>query len=129
MVRKSVAEILQDHVILEGIDRMYLNAYVPLLQTGAGFTYFLRSPLDRRVPSTFMSAPMSKKFVAAIERFVETEDLDLVSFERGERKDDLFTSGSTPAKKDAKASRASCPCPHRLLVRACCPLGSRLFWD
>lgn len=90
MVRKRVAEILQDHVVLEreGIDRMYLNGYVPSLQTGAGFAFFLRNQLDCRVPSTFMIAPMSKKFVAAIERFVETEGVDLVSFERGERKDE-----------------------------------------
>ena len=90
MVRKSVAEVLQDHVVLEieSIDRMYLNAYVPSLQTGAGFAYFLRSQLVCRVPSTFMIAPMSKKFVATIERFVETQGIDLVSFEKGERKDD-----------------------------------------
>ena len=37
MVSKNVAEILHDHVTfeLEAIDRMYLNAYVPSLQTGA----------------------------------------------------------------------------------------------
>src|SRR5437870_2832893 len=36
MIRKSVAEILDHHVIfeLEAIDRMYLNAYMPSLQTG-----------------------------------------------------------------------------------------------
>lgn len=36
MVPKNVANILRDHVTfeLEGIDRMYLNAYVPSLQTG-----------------------------------------------------------------------------------------------
>ena len=36
MVRKNVAAILRDHVPfeLEAIDRMYLNAYVPSLQTG-----------------------------------------------------------------------------------------------
>jgi hypothetical protein len=91
MIRKSVAEILQDHVVLEleTIDRMYLNGYVPSLQTGAGFAYFLREQLDCRVPSTFMIAPMSKRFVAAIERFVESEGVDLVSFARGERKDDM----------------------------------------
>jgi hypothetical protein len=39
MVRQSVADILAEHVTfeLEAIDRMYLNAYVPSLQTGAGF--------------------------------------------------------------------------------------------
>jgi hypothetical protein len=38
MIRKSVAEILDHHVTLEleAIDRMYLNAYVPSLQTGGG---------------------------------------------------------------------------------------------
>ena len=31
---QSVAEVLRDHVVLEleGIDRMYLNVYVPVLQ-------------------------------------------------------------------------------------------------
>ena len=39
MVSKNVAEILTHHVTfeLEAIDRMYLNAYVPSLQTGGGF--------------------------------------------------------------------------------------------
>jgi len=91
MIRKSVAEVLKDHVVLEleGIDRMYLNGYVPSLQTGAGFAYFLRTQLDCRVPSTFMIAPMSKDFVAAIERFVKAQGVDLVSFAKGERKDDV----------------------------------------
>jgi len=36
---QSVAEVLRDHVVLEleGIDRMYLNVYVPVLQAGKGF--------------------------------------------------------------------------------------------
>lgn len=91
MIRDSVAEIIKDHVVLEieGIDRMYLNGYVPSVQTGAGFAYFLRNQLDCRVPSTFMIAPMSKQFVAAIEAFVQTQGVELVSFARGERKDDV----------------------------------------
>ena len=65
MVPKNVAEILQDHVTfeLEAIDRMYLNAYVPSLQTGAAFVYFLKTQLGVRVPSTVMVAPMSQRFV------------------------------------------------------------------
>ena len=84
MIRESVAELVRDHVTLEleGIDRMYLNGYVPSLQTGAGFAYFLRSQLDCRVPSTYMIAPMTKQFVAAIEKFVDTEGVELVSFTR-----------------------------------------------
>ena len=91
MIRKSVAEILAQHVTfeLEAIDRMYLNAYVPSLQTGGGFVYFLKTQLGVRVPSTMMVAPMSQRFVGAMERFVHTEGLDLVTFKKGERKDDV----------------------------------------
>ena len=91
MVRKNVAEILTNHVTfeLEAIDRMYLNAYVPSLQTGAGFTYFVKTQLGARVPSTLLVAPMSQHFVAAIERFVATQGIDLVTFEKGQRKDDV----------------------------------------
>jgi hypothetical protein len=91
MVHKSVAEILRDHVTfeLEAIDRMYLNAYVPSLQTGAGFVYFVKTQLGVRVPSTVMVAPMSQRFVGAIERFAVTEGVDLVTFEKGQRKDDV----------------------------------------
>jgi hypothetical protein len=91
MIRKSVAEILDTHVTfeLEAIDRMYLNAYVPSLQTGGGLVYFLKTQLGVRVPSTVMVAPMSERFVEAIDRFVKTEAIDLVTFEKGQRKDDL----------------------------------------
>ena len=91
MIRKSVAEILEHHVTfeVEAIDRMYLNAYVPSLQTGAGVVYFLKTQLGVRVPSTAMVAPMSEGFVKAIDRFVAQEGIDLVTFEKGQRKDDV----------------------------------------
>jgi len=91
MIRKSVAEILDHHVTfeLEAIDRMYLNAYVPSLQTGAGFAYFVKTQLGARVPSTMLVAPISEAFVEAIERFVQTGGLDLVTFKKGQRKDDV----------------------------------------
>lgn len=40
----SVAEILREHVTpdVEGIDRMYLNAVVPLLQSEGGIAWFFR---------------------------------------------------------------------------------------
>src|SRR6266540_4271790 len=91
MIRKNVAEILDDHVTfeLEAIDRMYLNAYVPSLQTGGGFVWFVKTQLGARVPSTMMVAPVRERFVTAMERFAETEGVDLVTFEKGQRKDDV----------------------------------------
>lgn len=45
MIAQSVAEILAHHVTLsvEGIDRMYLNVYVPRLQTEQGIVWFSAS--------------------------------------------------------------------------------------
>ena len=91
MVPKNVAEILQNHVTfeLEAIDRMYLNAYVPSVQTGGGVAHFLKTQLGARVPSTVMVAPMSERFVKGLEQFVKTHGIDLITFEKGQRKDDI----------------------------------------
>ena len=91
MIRKSVAEILNQHVTfeLEAIDRMYLNAYVPSLQTGGGVAYFLKTHVGARVPSTTMMAPMTKRFVEALEQFAATAGVDLITFEKDQRKDDV----------------------------------------
>ena len=102
MIRKNVAEILDHHVTfeLEAIDRMYVNAYVPLLQTGAGFAYFVKTQLGARVPSTMLVAPISEAFVKAIEEFVQTEGLDLVTFKKGQRKDDIAHEYLARFKRD-----------------------------
>jgi hypothetical protein len=92
MMRKNVAEILDNHVIfeLEAIDRMYLNGYVPSLQTGGGIVYFMtKMQLGVRVPSTAMVAPMTERFVKVIEGFAAQAGIDLVTFEKGQRKDDV----------------------------------------
>jgi hypothetical protein len=40
----TVADILRDHITLEteSIDRLYLNAYVPQLQSEGGVVHFFR---------------------------------------------------------------------------------------
>lgn len=92
ILRQSVADILENHVTfeLECIDRMYLNAYVPSLQHGSGFVWFLKTQLECRVPSTAMIAPQSRAFAEALERFATEQGVDLVTFKRGERKDDVL---------------------------------------
>ena len=89
-VSRNAAEVLAEHTTLEleCIDRMYLNVYVPMLQTGAGASYFLRKIRGNPVPSSALMAPMTRAFVAAIERYVADAGVDLIRFERRERKDD-----------------------------------------
>lgn len=74
-VPHSVAEILSKHVVLEAesIDRMYLNVYVPQLQAVEGALKFIRIHRGHRVASTHMVEPITRQFVAAIDRFAQRQ--------------------------------------------------------
>jgi hypothetical protein len=90
-VARSVAEVLRDHVVLEleAIDRMYLNVYVPHLQSVRAVVGYLRVHRGQRFASTAAVVPMSEAFVRNIEQFVADEGIDLVSFGKRQRKDDV----------------------------------------
>jgi hypothetical protein len=88
-VARTAAEVLEEHVTLEVecLDRLYLNLYVPMLQRVEGAAYFMREQRGARFASTSVVAPMTRAFVAAIEQFCRAEEVPLVQFERGQRKD------------------------------------------
>jgi hypothetical protein len=67
-IARSVAEILREHVTLEleGIDRMYLNVYVPRLQREAGVASFFRFQRGHRFASSVLMDPISHAFVESI---------------------------------------------------------------
>jgi hypothetical protein len=90
-IPQSVAEILNQHVTLEveGIDRMYLNVYVPRLQIVEGVLGFIRRHRGYPVASTRMVEPITRQFVAAIEKFVHDQGLPLINFDKGQRKEDV----------------------------------------
>ena len=88
---RTVAEILRDHVTLEveGIDRMYLNAVVPILQSEGGISWFFRECRGDAFASSALMAPMTRAFVEALEDFARSESVDVVTFEKKQRKDDV----------------------------------------
>jgi hypothetical protein len=90
-VPKSVADALRGHVTLqvEGIDRMYLNVFVPKLQRALGVVAFLRYHRGHPFASSALLAPITDAFVAAIDAFAEQHTLDLLTFAKGQRKDDV----------------------------------------
>ena len=98
MIEQNLRELLEEKVTLdiEGIDRLYLNAYQPMLQTGGGVSAFFRHHRGAVVASTTLMAPMSKTFVAAIQRFAKEYDLEMVRFHKGQRKDDETRCGGPP---------------------------------
>src|SRR6476659_9549199 len=88
---RSVADVLKQHVTLEveGIDRMYLNVYQPRLQTDRGVAAFFRFHRGETFASSALMDPISKSFITAVERFVDEEQIPLITFAKGQRKDDL----------------------------------------
>jgi hypothetical protein len=92
MIAQSVADILSHHVKLsvEGIDRMYLNIYVPKLQRERGIVWFFRGHRGLPVPSAAVMSPMSRNFVTKLESYAAQHELPLVQFRKGERKDDVM---------------------------------------
>ncbi len=89
---RTAAEILREHVTLEVecIDRMYLNAYVPQLQYESGVAAFFRQHRGHPFASSVLMDPISKAFVAAIHAFVQDQGVPLLTFEKGQRKDDVM---------------------------------------
>ncbi|MHB1717673.1 MAG: hypothetical protein ACYCV5_10155 [Acidimicrobiales bacterium] len=90
-VPRSVAEVLAGHVTLEveSIDRMYLNLYVPKLQYESGVVGFFKGHRGASFASSALMDPMTRGFVQAVETFVDDQGVDLVTFEKGQRKDDI----------------------------------------
>jgi hypothetical protein len=89
MIAQNVAEIISRHVRLtvEGIDRMYLNVFVPGLQYEQGIVQFFRTHRGQPLPSAALMSPMTRGFVAKLEDFVTKHDIPLVQFAKGQRKD------------------------------------------
>jgi hypothetical protein len=91
-ITHSLAQLQKEHVVLEleCIDRMYLNAYVPKLTSEGGIAAFCRGYLGHRFASTKQAVAMTQTFIKSIERFIQSEGLELVRFQKGQRKDEVL---------------------------------------
>jgi hypothetical protein len=89
---QNVAELQREKIVMEldGIDRMYLNAYVPQLTSPAGVAAFVRYHLGYRFASTKQVCEMTGRFVNNIRQFATEQCIEMVRFEKGQRKDDVM---------------------------------------
>ena len=89
---QSVADILNHHVTfrLECIDRRYLNVCVPMLQCESGVARFFRSHRGHPFASPALMDPVTKAFVTSMEHFAKEQQIPVVQFRKGQRKDDVM---------------------------------------
>lgn len=98
----NMESILRDHVSLSVscIDRIYLNGYVPKLQTSGQLCYFLRDHLGFPIPSPALFPPLHDRFVNAVQSFAQAEQVPMLHFERDQRKDDVANTYRAGFKDD-----------------------------
>ena len=87
----NINTLLDEQVTLalESIDRLYLNGYIPTLQTPGQLIGFLVNHRGYRIPSPALLGALTKEWVAAVERFASERGIEIVRFEKGERKEQV----------------------------------------
>ena len=85
------ATLLRDHVTLQyrSIDRIFLQAYVPKLQSVGWVCTFLRSQRKFKIPSSAAFGQIGTAYVKAIYQFAEQHQIPVVKFEKGQKKEEV----------------------------------------
>jgi hypothetical protein len=88
----TVNEVLGGHVALdiECLDRVYLNAYVPILQSSGQVVAFMTQYLDLPIPSPALLEKISQRFRRSVVSFAEANDIPWVKFAKDVRKADVM---------------------------------------
>lgn len=91
MIAQNIAKLIENSVTLEieGIDRMYLNAYQPRLQVEGMVAGFFKRHRNAVVVSPALMGQMSDAFRKKVERFAAQNEIEWLRFHRGQRKDDV----------------------------------------
>lgn len=90
---RTAAEALTDHVIfeIEGIDRMYLNVFVPRLQRAPDVAVgYLMRHRGFPIASTALVAEMSRTFISGLLGYARAHQVPVLHFKKGQRKDDVM---------------------------------------
>jgi hypothetical protein len=84
----TVNDVLDGHVTLdiECLDRIYLNAYVPILQTSSQVVAFLSGHLGFPFPSPVLFRQLGDRFRKAVLSFSDANDIPWIKFGKDEAK-------------------------------------------
>src|SRR5207248_5617565 len=81
--------LLRDHVTLtcRSVDRIFLQAYVPKLQTVGWVCQFLRWQRHYEIPSSAAFGKIGDGYVAEIHRWAKANGVPVIRFAKGENKE------------------------------------------
>jgi hypothetical protein len=89
----TAGELLDGHSVLdiECLDRVYLNAYVPTLQSSGQVVAFMTQHLGKPIPSPALMEQIGTRFRQAVESYVTNNGIPRVRFGKGDRKIGVMT--------------------------------------
>ena len=84
----TAGELLDGHSVLdvECLDRIYLNAYVPILQSSGQVVAFMTQHLGKPIPSPALMEHIGTRFRKAVESYASSNGIPWVRFGKGDRK-------------------------------------------
>ena len=105
----TVDEVLSGHVVLdiECLDRIYLNAYVPILQSSGQVVAFMTQYLDMPIPSPALLEKISQRFRRSVESFAEANGIPWVRFAKDDRKADAMAPYLRQAAAEGRSRMAA----------------------
>jgi hypothetical protein len=87
----TAGELLNGHSVLdiECLDRIYLNAYMPILQSSGQVVAFMTQHLGMPIPSPALLEKIGTKFRRSVESYASGNGIPWVRFGKGDRKIDV----------------------------------------
>jgi hypothetical protein len=84
----TAGELLDGHSVLdiECLDRVYLNAYVPVLQSSGQVVAFMTQHLGKPIPSPALMEQIGTRFRRSVESYASSNGIPWVRFGKGDRK-------------------------------------------
>ena len=88
----TAGELLDGHSVLdvECLGRIYLNAYVPILQSSGQVVAFMTQHLGKPIPSPALMEHIGTRFRKAVESYASSNGIPWVRFGKGDRKIDVM---------------------------------------
>ena len=88
----TVNDLLDGHVLLdiECLDRIYLNAYVHILQSSGQVVAFMTRHLGKPIPSPALMEHIGTRFRKAVESYADANGIPWVKFGKDDRKVDVM---------------------------------------
>jgi len=105
----TAGELLDEHSALdiECLDRIYLNAYVPTLQSSGQVVAFMTQHLGKPIPSPALMEQIGTRFRRAVESYAVNNGIPWVRFGRDDRKISVMTAYLTAQAATGKSGVAA----------------------